>query len=279
MGTSRVSRLGRRPGALASPLGLVGESGDRRKADPLTSGRPCQPSQRESGNRQCGVESRIPMSARRAHRVAWEQVGRGFAKCIIRCPFDMPKSALWRPERNALQPPQAARRRGGQPRRRWPSCTRPFPTRGSTGRLAAARRRPPGRPTARMPGTAARAAPWRTRPSPAAGGPPRQRLQPHRDPARLRPRQDAAAGERPRPARVRAGRGGQGDRGRAGGQVRGLDLQRPRSRARRCAAARASCCGSGSPTAPSTLTRSTSTASTRPPWTACPGSARVAAGA
>ena len=40
-------------------------------------------------------------------------------------------------------------------------------------------------------------------------------------------------------------------------------------------AARASGCGSRSPTAPSTRTRSTSTASTRPRWTACPGSARA----
>ena len=146
--------------------------------------------------------------------------------------FGMSKFALWRIEkrREALQPPPAAGRRGGGARRRWPSCTRPFRTRGCTGRSAAARRRPPGRRRcacrARRPRRRRGARELRRR----QGRSPRQRLQPHRDPARLRPRQDAAAGERPGPARVRAGRGRQGDRGRAGGQVRRLDLQRPRPR-------------------------------------------------
>ena len=58
-----------------------------------------------------------------------------------------------------------------------------------------------------------------------------------------------------------------------GVHVRGLDLQRAHPRARRCAAARASGCGSRSSTARRTRTRSTSTASTRPRWTACPASA------
>ena len=65
----------------------------------------------------------------------------------------------------------------------------------------------------------------------ARGRPPRQRLRPDRDAARLRLRQDAAAGQRPAPARMGDRRPGQGDRSRARGQVRGLDLQRPRPRA------------------------------------------------
>ena len=61
--------------------------------------------------------------------------------------------------------------------------------------------------------------------------PPRQRLRPDRDAARLRLRQDPAPGQRPPAARVDDRRPGQGDRSRARGQVRSLDLQRPRSRA------------------------------------------------
>ena len=47
-----------------------------------------------------------------------------------------------------------------------------------------------------------------------------QRLSPHRDPARLRRGHDDAPGQRARRARVGAGRRRQGDRGRAGRQVR-----------------------------------------------------------
>ena len=73
--------------------------------------------------------------------------------------------------------------------------------------------------------------------------PRRQRLRPARDRARLRLGHDVAR-ERPRRARVGAGRGRQGDRGHAGREVRRLDLQRAHPRARRCGRARASGCGS-----------------------------------
>ena len=59
-----------------------------------------------------------------------------------------------------------------------------------------------------------------------------------------------------------------------GREVPGLDLQRPRSRARRCAAPRATGCGSGSSTAPSTRTPSTSTACIRPTMDGVPGAGR-----
>ena len=65
----------------------------------------------------------------------------------------------------------------------------------------------------------------------------------------------------------------QGDRGRAGRAASPPGRTTGGSRARRCAAARASACGSRSSTARSTRTRSTSTASTRLRWTACPASA------
>ena len=98
--------------------------------------------------------------------------------------------------------------------------------------------------------------------------PQRERLRPPGDPARLR-----RGPRRERRARVGARGRGEGDRGGARREVRRLGLQRPRARARRCAPARASGCGSASRTARGTRTRSTSTASTRVAWTACPGSA------
>ena len=82
-------------------------------------------------------------------------------------------------------------------------------------------------------------------------------------------------GERARAARVGARRARPRDRGRARRAASPPGPTTAASRARRCAAARASGCGSRSSTAPSTRTRSTSTASTRPRWTACPGSARA----
>ena len=92
------------------------------------------------------------------------------------------------------------------------------------------------------------------------------------DAARLRLGKDAAP-RRPRAARVDAGRNGQGDRGSSGCALPGVGLQRARAGARPCVPTRATGCGSAWSTAPSTRTRSTSTASIRPRWTRSPGSA------
>ncbi len=100
-----------------------------------------------------------------------------------------------------------------------------------------------------------------------------QRLRPPRDRARLRLGEDAADGERARGARVGAGRARPRDRDRARACASRPGPTTGGSPARRCAAARASGCGSRSSTAPSTRTRSTSTASTRPRWTASRASA------
>ena len=99
-----------------------------------------------------------------------------------------------------------------------------------------------------------------------------QRLRPARDRARLRlGHDDAALANGPRGPRVGADRARQGDRGHAGRDVRRLDLQRADPGPDAARAARASCCGSSSPTAPSTRTRSTSTASTPPSMDGVPG--------
>ena len=83
------------------------------------------------------------------------------------------------------------------------------------------------------------------------------------------------AAERARAARVGAERGRQGDRDHAGRRVRRLDVQRAHPGADAARARGRAAADHGSPTAPSTRTRSTSTASTRPSRTACPGSARA----
>ena len=63
------------------------------------------------------------------------------------------------------------------------------------------------------------------------GRPPRQRLRPARDPARLRLGHDAADGEREVAARVGARRDRPRDRGRARRALRGVDVQRAHPRA------------------------------------------------
>ena len=78
------------------------------------------------------------------------------------------------------------------------------------------------------------------------------------------------AAERAHGARVGGRRHRQGDRGRAGRPVPGVDVQRPDPRADAPLPRRATCSACASSTAPSTRTRCTSTGSTRPRWTASP---------
>ncbi len=113
---------------------------------------------------------------------------------------------------------------------RCPSCMGWSRTRACT---AMATTRPPPRRAGRTPtpGTPPSCDGPRRLPRRRRRRPRRQRLRSLRDPPRLRPRQDEPPAGRPRPARVGHRRRRPGDRGRAGRQVRGLDLQRPRARA------------------------------------------------
>ena len=145
-------------------------------------------------------------------------------------------------------------RRRGAPAQHRP----PQPSVGGAGGRAA-RRPPHGRPRARR------------LPRRPDGRPRGQRLRPARDPARLRLGQDDADGQRPRAARVGALRGRQGDRGRPGREVRGLDLQPAHPRADAALPRGRAPADHVRQRLRTTRTRSTSTASTRPRWTACPG--------
>ena len=84
---------------------------------------------------------------------------------------------------------------------------------------------------------------------------------------------DPAPGQRPRPARVGAGRRRQGDRGRARRPLRGLDLQRPRARPDPALPRGRAAADPLRQRLRRTRTRCTSTASTRRSWTGCRGSA------
>ena len=106
------------------------------------------------------------------------------------------------------------------------------------------------------------------------GRPRRQRLRPARDRARLRLGHDAPPGRAAASLReweLDARR--QGDRGRARRDVRRLDLQRPHPRADAALPRGRAAADHVRQRLARTRTRSTSTASTRPRWTACPGSA------
>ena len=80
-----------------------------------------------------------------------------------------------------------------------------------------------------------------------------------------------AAGGRARDPRVGAGRAGPRDRGRARRALRGLDLQRPHPRPDAALPRGRAAADHVRQRLRPSRTRSTSTASTRPRWTACPG--------
>ena len=191
-----------------------------------------------------------------------------------------PPGAGGRPREARYQPPQAARRRRARDADSWPSCTRLIPHQGLTMR-SAARPAPPSRTRWAAHGDALRPTPA-TRPAATptfAAGARRSTTPPT---ASTRPR-SCATSTTARPAGSpaagccasgRSGRPGQGDRGRARGQLPGLDLQRPGARADAALPRGRAAADPLRQRLRRTRTRSTSTASTRRSWTACPGSAR-----
>ena len=127
-----VTRLERRPSASASPFGLVGRFGDRRKGKPLTAGKPSQPrSENQVGSRSAvcvggwsGVGSAGRRWARQRSPGDWRGKEAGCsgitgtpvaATCRTCClgqrpppPFSPFAGAPWRPARSRSPRPRSA---------------------------------------------------------------------------------------------------------------------------------------------------------------------------